>query len=326
MTTKTPMKSRIFFLAALLLALPVGAAAQDSYPNRPIRIIVPFPAGTVADLFPRIVAAKLAERWRQPVVVENRVGATGNVGAEAVARAEPDGYTLLASPPPPLVINQSLFARLAFDPGAFVPVTVLCRVPNVLVAHPSVPASTVEALLAFARSNPDRLNYASTGNGGTPHLTSERLKTVGGVRVVHVPYKGLSHAVIDLLAGHVDIMFAPLPGVAQHIKDGKLKALAVAGPSRIAELPDVSTVQETLPGFTSETWYAVVAPPNTPARIVDKLASEIREILAMTDVIDKYRQLAAIPDGSSPQETGAFLKQESERWGEVIRSNGIKLD
>ena len=313
-------------LAAVLVALPPFATAQDQYPSRLVRIIVPFAAGTVADHFPRIVAERLAERWRQPVIVENRVGASGNIGAEAVARAEPDGYTLLASAPPPLAINQSLFPKLAFDPAAFVPITVLCSVPNVLVANPHVPASNVSELLAYARAHPDHLSYGSTGNGGTPHLTAERLKRMGGVRIVHVPYRSVPQATIDMLAGRVDIMFANLGGVLPNIKEGKLKALAVASAERVDSLPGVPTMQEAIPGFVSVTWFAVVAPPGTPAAIADQLALEMRAILGLPEVVERYRQLGATPVGSSPAETATFLKQESERWGEVIRSAGIKPD
>jgi len=326
MTIQPAIFGRVVAIASCLLALPLGAAAPNDFPRKPIHIVVPFPAGTVADLFPRIVAARLAERWKQPVIVENRVGASGNVAAEALSHAEPDGHTLLASPPPPLVVNQSLFTKLAFDPASFVPVSVLCRVPNVLVVRPSVPVATVAELLALARANPDRLNYASTGNGGTPHLTGEHFKSVTGTRIVHVPYNGLSQAVVDLLGGQVDLMFAPLPGVAQHIRAGKLQALAVGGASRIAEFPSLPTLQETLPGFVSDTWYAVVAPPGTPARIVARISADIREVLAMAEVIDKYRQLSAEPDGASPQATADLLVQEARRWREVIQVNGIKPD
>ena len=317
---------RVIAIATCLLALPLGATGQEEFPRKPVRIIVPFPAGTVADIFPRIIAARLAERWKQPVIVENRVGASGNVAAEALFHAEPDGHTLLASPPPPLVVNQSLFTKLAFDPGAFVPVSVLCRVPNVLVVQPAIAAATMQELLALARANPDRLNYASTGNGGTPHLTGEHFKSVTGARMVHVPYNGLSQAVVDLLGGQVDLMFAPLPGVAQHIKTGRLKALAIGGPSRIAEFPSLPTLGESLPGFISDTWYAVVAPPRTPARIAAAISADIREVLAMPEVVDRYRQLSATPDGSSPQATADLLGQEAQRWREVIHANGIKPD
>lgn len=328
MATNVSTTTRLIALAvlAILPALPMHAAAQESYPDRPIRIVVPFAAGSVADLFPRIVAEKLAEQWKQPVVIEIRVGASGNIGAEAVARSQPDGYTLLASAPPPLAINQSLFAKLPFDPGAFAPITVLAAVPNVLVVSPSVPVSTVQELLAYARANPDRLTYASTGNGGTPHLTTERLKAAAAVRIVHVPYKGIPSAVLDLVAGRVDIMFANVSGVLPHVKDGKLKVIAVASAGRIEALPEVPTMQETLPGFVSDTWFAVVAPPGTPAAVVEKLSSAIREILRTPDVVAKYRQLGATPVGGSPVETKAFMKQETERWAEVIRAAGIKPD
>ena len=311
-------------VAALIVAAPAIAAAQSDYPARPIRIVVPIPPGATADSLPRIIADRLAVKWGQPVVVENRPGAALNVGAEAVARAEPDGYTLLATPPSPLTVNQSLYARLGYDPSAFVPVTVMATLPNVLMLHPRVPAQTLPELIAYARANPDKLTYASSGNGGTPHLSMELLKTLAGIRLVHVPYKGLAPALTDLLAGHVDMMFDNLGNALGPVTGGRLKALAVGARTRIPALPDVPAMAELFPGFLSTTWFAIVAPPKTPPEIAAKLSSTISGILAQPDVARRFADLSSTPVGSTPEETAAFIKEEQERWQRVITAAGIK--
>ena len=219
---------------ALLTAAPVAASAQTEYPNRTIKFVVPIPPGPVADVLPRMLAEKLAARWGQVVIVENRPGAASNIGAEAVAKAQPDGYTLLATPPNPLVINQSFFPKLAFDPEAFVPVTVFAALPYVLVVNPKVPFSTLQELIAFARQNPDKINFASAGTGSAPHLTGEMLKLAASIRMVHVPYTGLGPAMTDLLAGHVDLMIDNLGNALPLVRAGKVKALGVASETRIA--------------------------------------------------------------------------------------------
>ncbi|HKA70410.1 MAG TPA: tripartite tricarboxylate transporter substrate binding protein [Xanthobacteraceae bacterium] len=311
-------------VAALLVAAPATAEAQSDYPARPIRIVVPIPPGATADSLPRIIADKLAAKWGQPVVVENRPGAALNIGAEAVARAEPDGYTLLATPPSPLTVNQSLYARLGYDPSAFVPVTVMATLPNVLMLHPRVPAKTLPELIAYAKANPDKLTYASSGNGGTPHLSMELLKTLADIRLVHVPYKGLAPALTDLVAGHVDMMFDNLGNALGPVTGGRLKALAVGARTRIPALPDVPAMAELFPGFLSTTWFAIVAPPKTPPGIAAKLSSTIAGILAQPDVARRFADLSSTPVGSTPEETAAFIKEEQERWQRVIAAAGIK--
>jgi tripartite-type tricarboxylate transporter receptor subunit TctC len=230
-------RMRILF-AVLISVISFNLFAQD-WPTKPVRIIVPFPAGGSADLLPRIVGEKLAEKWGQPVVVENRPGAAGNIGATAVYQAEPDGYTLLSAPPPPLVINRLLYPTLSFDSTRFVPITVIAAIPNVLLVHPKVTANTVEEWISQIKKNPGKFNYASQGNGTTSHLTAELFKTMaGGLNIVHVPYKGTAPALADLLAGQVEMMCDNLGVSLPHVKAGKLKALAVATPRRIATLPD----------------------------------------------------------------------------------------
>ncbi|MBL8379384.1 MAG: tripartite tricarboxylate transporter substrate binding protein [Burkholderiales bacterium] len=325
-----PPKSGAALLATLASLLACAAAiAQDTsgYPARAIRIIVPFPAGGTADLLPRIVGERLTARFGQPVLVENRPGAAGNIGAEAVFKADPDGYTLLSTPPSPLAINQSLYAKLAFDPAAFVPVSVIAAVPNALLAHPKVSAATVQELVAFARANPERLNYASQGSGTTSHLTAELFKSMAGVRLTHVPYKGSAPALTDLLGGQVDLMFDNLGASMQHVRAGKLKVLAVGSPRRVTVLPAVPTVAESgLPGFQAVTWFGVVAPPRTPADIASRLSGAIAEALRHPEVTKRLTDLTAEPVGSSPTEMAGFLKDEVERWRRVIVGAGVKVD
>src|SRR5882672_524570 len=315
---------RALLLAALVAAFPLYA--QD-WPAKAVRIIVPFPAGGSADLLPRVVAEKLSEKWGQPVIVENRPGAAGNIGADIVFRSEPDGYTLLSAPPPPLVINRLLYPKLSYDSTQFVPVTVIAANPNVLLVHPSLGVNSVAELIALARQNPGKLNYASQGSGSTSHLTAELFKSMaGGLQITHVPYKGTAPALTDLLGGQVDMMCDNLGVSLPHVRSGKLKALAVASKQRFAGLPDVPALAETLPGFESRAWYGIVAPPRTPAPIAAKVSAGVADALGMPEVQKRLAELSAEPMGLSPAQTGAFMRQEAERWGAIIRSAGVKLE
>ena len=311
--------------AIWLVFTPLPAAAQDSYPSRPVKIVVPFPPGGAADSLTRIVAEKVAARLGQPFIIENKAGASGNIGAELVASARPDGYTLMSSPPPPLVINQSLFPQLAFDPARFVPVTVIARAPNVLVAHPRLRASSTGELIAQAKANPGVLNYASTGSGGTPHLTAEWFKSLAGVQLTHIPYKG-AQAYPALLAGEVDLMFMTLGDALPHIRSGGLKALAVGSEQRVATLPGVPTLAEAFPGFVSTTWFAVVATPGTPPDIAQKLSAAFNEALQLPEIMHKLANLSFEPMGGTPAQTAAFFNGEAQRWNQVIRAAHIKAD
>ena len=315
----------VLALLTLAAVLPAHTASAEEFPNRPVHLVFPFSAGGVSDLA-RLVAERLGERWRQPVLVEIRPGASGNIGAEFVARAPADGYTLLITPPPPLAINGSLFTRLGYDPSAFVPVTIVASMPNVLVATRTLPASNLRELLDYAKSNPERLSYASTGNGGTPHLSAEWLKAQGKVRIVHVPYQGIASALPDLVAGRVDLMFANLTGVMPLVKDGRLKVLAVASAERLPSLPGVPTMHETLPGFVSDAWLALAAPAQTPPAVVDKIALAVQEVLRSPEVAERLRQLGAVPMGNTPAQAREFIELEVERWAQVIRSAAIKAD
>jgi tripartite-type tricarboxylate transporter receptor subunit TctC len=321
---------RFAFACAAALAVTGVALAQDpaaGYPAKPIRIVVPFPAGGSADALPRLLSDKLAAKWGQPVIVENRAGAAGNIGAELVFKAEPDGYTLLSAPPPPLVVNPSLYPNLGFDASQFVPVTVIAAIPNAMLVHPRVAAKSVQEFVAFARANPDKLNYASQGSGSTSHLAAEMFKSMaGGLRITHIPYKGTAPALKDLLAGQVDLMFDNLGVSLPHVRAGKLKVLAVGSERRFAGLPDVPAMSEVLPGFVSVAWFGVVAPPKTSPAIAAKLSAAIAETLGLPDVRERLANLSAAPIGSTPAEAAAFMKQETERYRAIIRSAGVKVD
>jgi tripartite-type tricarboxylate transporter receptor subunit TctC len=319
-----------WFTVLLWVVLCVKAEAQE-WPQKPVRIVVPFPAGGAADLVPRSVADKLSAQWGQPVIVDNRPGAAGNIGADQVFKSEPDGYTLLSAPPPPLVINRLLYPSLPYDATQFVPVSVIAAIPNVLLVNPKVGARSVAELIAIAKANPGKLNYASQGSGTTSHLTAELFKSMAGgaegpLRITHVPYKGSAPALTDLVGGQVDMMCDNLGVSLPQVKAGKLVALAVASPRRAPSLPDVPTLAETLPGLEAVTWFGIVAPPKTSPAIVEKVSAGVREALKGADVRKRLQDLSAEPMGFTPAAAAAFMKQESERWDGVIRSARVKLE
>lgn len=314
-------------LVLLLGALSASAIHAQEWPQRPVRIIVPYPAGGSADLMPRAVIGVLSERWGQPVIVENRPGASGNIGATTVFQAEPDGYTLLSGPPPVMVINRLLYPKLAYDSSQFVPMTVIGAIPNVLLVHPKVGVHSVAEFIAHVKANPGKLNYASQGSGSTSHMTAELFKSMaGGLQITHVPYKGTAPALADLLGGQVEMMCDNLGVSLPHVRSGKLKALAVASKNRFPGLPDVPALSETLPGFEAVAWFGIVGPPKTPSAIAEKVAAGVAEALKSPDVRKRLQDLSAQPMGLTPAETAVFMKEETERWGGVIRAAGIKLD
>ncbi len=313
-------------LGATILAACIGGAPAQDFPTRAVRIIVPFPPGGTADIVPRVVGDILSRKWGQPVIIENRTGAGGNIGAEAAFKAEPDGYTLLSAPPPPLVINQNLYPRLNFDPRQFVPIVVMVRVPNSLEVTPKFPAHSVTDVIAQARANPGKVTSATQGNGTTSHLTSEMFQMMAGVKVQHVPYRGSAPALADLVAGNVDIMFDNLGTSLALAKSGRLRLLAVATPTRMAALPDLPTIAETLPGFESAAWYAVVAPPRTPPRIVDRINADINEALRRPEMLPHLSEWLGEAIGGTPQATAAYMREEVERWNKVIKAAGVKLE
>jgi len=314
---------RILF--CILLACIIPANAQE-YPSKPIKIIVPFPPGGGADIVARIVAEKLSGQLGQGAVVENRSGAGGNIGAEAVFRAEPDGYTLLLTTQGPLVVNKSLYAKLAYDPDAFVPISLVAASQGVLLVNPKVPASSIRELIAYAKAYPDRLNYASQGIGTTAHLAAELFKSMAQVKITHIPYKGTGPALADMLAGQVDMMFSELSAASSYIRAGKLRAIAVGNDKRNPIMPDVPTVSEALPGFVVMTWYGMVAPPATGTAITNRLSAAVANTLKQPDVSKRLLDLSVSGIGSTPAELTQFMKQERERWGQVIRTTGARAD
>ncbi len=323
---RTKLSAIGLFALACVAALAVPAAAQD-YPNRAVRIIVPFPAGGTADVMPRVVGDWLSRKWGQPVVIENKSGAAGNIGAEAAYRADPDGYTLLSAPPPPLVINQNLYPKLGFDPTQFVPISVMGIVPNALIVNPNkIAAKTVADFITYAHSNPGKITVATQGNGSTSHLTSELFQLMAKVSFVQVPYRGTAPALQGLLAGDVDVMFDNLGVSLALVKAGKLKLIAVGTERRMSTLPDVPTIAETLPGFASSAWFAVVAPPKTPEAIVAKINADIAEAVRDPEVRKRLVELSADPVGGTLSETAAFMRAEVERWNKVIRAANVKLE
>jgi tripartite-type tricarboxylate transporter receptor subunit TctC len=312
-------------LTALLLAIAPLALHAQTYPTKPVRIIVPFAAGGVADALPRIVGQKLSEKWGQPVVVDNKAGASGNIGMAEGARAAADGYTLVLAPTGNLTVNQFLF-KLPFDTAKdFTPITVLATSPNVLVVHPSVPAKNFRELVAYAKANPGKLNFASPGEGSGAHLAGELLNIEAGISTQHVPYKGIAPAVNDLLGGQVQMMFAGISTVLQHVKGGKLVAIAIASPQRSAQLPDVPTVAESgLAGFDVTSWYGLVVRAGTPPGIVQKIQRDAAEALRSDDVRNKLAGLGLDPVGNTPEQFEKLIASESRKWSDIVRKANIQ--
>ena len=314
-------------LAILAAALPAAGktGAAEQYPSQTVKIIVPNPAGGTADALPRIVADALTGVWKQSVVVENRAGAAGNIGAESFSRAQPDGYTLLASPPTTLAINQSLYKKLNYDPTRFKPITVLASSPNVLIVSPKLGVSSVKELIEKAKANPGGIAYGSQGIGATSHLTTALFETMAGVKLNHVPYRGTAPAMNDLLGGHILFMFDNLSSSLPQHRSGALRIIAVCTPERSPHLPDVPTMSEAgLPGFTSFAWFGLVAPAETPDDIVAKINKDVVAALKTEDVRRKFLAQGAEPVGNTPQEMAAFLERERALWAGVIDKAKLK--
>jgi len=330
------MLSKFSALAVVVLtlaapAIPTPARAQPdpaaAYPNRAVKIIVSAPPGGGLDIAARVVADRLAKLWGQPFVVENRPGAGGNLGTEAVAGAEPDGYTLLAAQPAPLTTNVVMYKKLNFDPAALEPLAIMTSIPNTLVVRTDFPANSVQELIAYAKANPGKVNFGSQGVGTTPHLTGELFARVTGIKLTHVPYRGTAQAVNDVIAGHLDLLFFQLDSVREQVQAKRAKMLAVTTPERVPAVPEVPTMDEAgVKGFRSDTWNALAAPPKTPAAIVAKLNAGINEVLKQPDTAEHLRGMNMTPIGGAPDGIKAFIKDETERWGDVIRAAKITAD
>ena len=316
----------LWLIAVVLSVSWATSVSAEDYPDRAVKIVVPFPAGGTADAVPLIVGDWLSRKWSQPVVIENRTGAAGNIGAEAVYRSPPDGYTLLSAPPPPLVINQNLYPKLGYDPTKFEPIIVMAQVPNALIVNPNtIKASSLPELIDYLRQNPGKVTSATQGNGTTSHLTSELFQLMAKVTLRHVPYRGSAPALQGLLAGDVDLMFDNLGVSLPLVEAGKLKLLAVASATRMPSLPNVPTIAELLPGFEAVAWYGIVAPPNTPKAIIDKINADANEALRQPEVQDSLKNLSAEIFGGSVDKTAKYMRDEIERWDHVIKAADIKL-
>ena len=316
-------------LAAIALVATTPAAAQGaSYPTKPVRLVVPFPAGGTTDILARAVAQKLSETWGQQVIVDNRPGAGGNIGSELVAKAPPDGYTLLMGTVGTHAINPSLYAKMPYNHVKdFTPVILVAGVPNVLVVNPSLPVNSVQELIAYGKANPNKLNFASSGNGTSIHLSGELFKTMTGVQMTHVPYKGSAPALTDLIGGQVQLMFDNPPSSLQFIKAGKLRALAVTSLARSQALPDVPTLAESgLPGFEASSWFGVLAPAGTPADIVAKLNGAVAAWLASPAAKEHLAAQGAIAAGGSPDAFVKHIADESAKWAKVVKASGAHVD
>ena len=305
-----------------------SAAHAQTYPTKPVRMVLPFPPGGTTDILGRIAAQKLTEAMGQQVIPDNRPGASGNIGTEQVAKAAPDGYTLITAPGSTLTIHPSLYAKLGFDPlKDFAPVTILAAVPNLLVVHPSLPVRTVKELIALAKARPDQLNYASTGAGQSTHLSMELFKSMAGVKITHVPYKGSAPAVTDLMGGHVSLMFDNMPSALPHAKAGKLRGIAVSTLKRSTVTPELPTVAESgLPGFEVNVWFGVLAPAGTPREVVERLNRILVKALQSNDVRERLSSQGAEPIGNTPEQFTAQMKSDLVKWAKVVKAADIKIE
>jgi tripartite-type tricarboxylate transporter receptor subunit TctC len=319
------MAAAASFVAVSFVAMPaLGQEPAVDYPNRPVKIVVSVPAGGGVDTVTRIFAGKLEQRLRQPFVIENRGGAGGNIGAQAVYTAEPDGYTLLATQPAPITSNVALYKKLNFDPVALEPVAVMSKFPNVLLVRQEFPAKTVQEFITYVKANPGKITFASQGPGTTSHLTAELFNSLTDTKMLHVPYRGTGPALNDLVAGHVDLIFMELSAAVKLNEANKARILAVATDRRLDILPGIPTLVEIgYPEFISDTWNALSAPPKTPAAIIAKLNRTINDIIDDAETKGRFRDLNIIAAGGSPEDMARLKRQETERWTKVIREAGI---
>ena len=320
------MKRLLFSFAA---AFACGTAlAQGAFPTHAVTMIVPFPPGGGTDTGARIVAQKLGAKWGQTVIVENKGGAAGSIGADMVAKAKPDGYTILMGNIGTQAINPSLYKKLPYDPvTAFAPISLVAELPLAMMVNPAVPAASAKEFVALAKSQPGKLSYSSSGAGGAPHLAAEMFKEATGTFILHVPYRGGGPAISDLLAGHVQVSFMTVLEASGHVKAGKLRALAVTSSKRVGALPDVPTLAETVvPGFNSISWIGLLAPAATPKDVVEKISADVREVLAADDVKAKLLELGAIPSGNTPAEFQQLIAADTKRYAQVIKDKKITVD
>ena len=323
----THSKTAIFFTLLSLVAMATQTSAQ-SYPAKPIRMITPYAAGGGSDTLARILGQKLLEAWGQPVVVDNRPGGGGIIGAETVARATPDGYTLFVTPSAVLTINPHLYSKLRYDTFKdFAPITMASNSPYFLVVHPKIPAASVKELITYAKANPGKMNYSSSGNGSSTHLAGVLFNNMAGVDIVHIPYKGAAPAIVDLLAGNIQMRFSSVVPVLPHVRSGRLRGIAISSAKRYGPLPDVPTINESgLPGYVVESFYAVVAPAGTPHALIVKINAEIVRNLKTPEIAAHMASDGAEVIGSSPEELAKALREDHARWAKPVKDSGARAD
>lgn len=323
-----PMTTLAWLTSAVFVTMMAAPVCAQTYPNRPITLVVPFPPGGGTDLGGRIIAEQLSKRWGQTVVVENKGGAAGQIGADYVAKAKPDGYTLLLGNIGTQSINPSLYPKLPYDPDtAFAPISLLAELPLAMMVNPNVPAKTVAEFIALAKSKPGKLSYSSAGAGGAPHLSAEMFKQQTHTFILHVPYRGGGPAIADLIAGHVELSFMTALEASGHIKAGKLRALALTGDKRLSALPDVPTLAEkTLPGFNAISWLGMLAPAGTPPSLIEKISADIRSIMAEDAVKTRFVALGSVPRATTPQVFGKLIVDDKNRYAKIIRDQKITTE
>ena len=325
MSISLPVAAPVILLALAGASLPVHA---QTFPARPVRIVVPFPPGGTSDILARSIGQKLSEEWGQPVLTDNRPGAAGNIASENVAKSKPDGYTLYINTVGTHAINPAIYAKLPFDPiNDFTPITNLVNLPSVLLVHPSVPVKNVKELIALAKKRPGELQYSSAGSGAQPHLTAEMFKTMAGVNLLHVPYKGAGPQMIGILSGEVALTFATAPSGVPYVKNRQLRALGVTSANRIPALPDVPTIAEGgVPGYEAVGWNGLLAPAALPAPLLDKIRDAVVKIVRLPEINARLIDLGAEPALSTPAEFAALIKSEIVKWAKVVKESGAKLD
>jgi tripartite-type tricarboxylate transporter receptor subunit TctC len=321
------VKAVAAFIVFACMACGAPAALAQAYPSKPVRVIVPAPPGSAPDFLSRLLAPKLGDMWGQPLVIDNVLGAGGNIGTERVAKAPADGYTLLFNTIGPIGVNISMYSNLSFDPVKdFAPVTLVAKVPNILVVHPSVPVKTVQELIAYAKAIPGKLRYGSPGSGTSNHLSAELLKVMAGIDLLHIPYKSSAQMTTDILGGQIEVVFHNAPVLLPHVKSGALRGLGITSSTRNPSAPELPPIAEAVPGFEVTAWFGFMAPAHTPPTVVNKIYADVVNAMASPEVRERMLTQAAEPVGNTPQEYAAFISAEIAKWAKVVKQSGAKVE